>query len=98
MRTQNCGSQFDTQRAGCQITTCITLEGGKVWRAAKITNLSAGATMEALMAREGKEANTIAKMEQMLTGESFLLNNRDQYSELPPAGQAQQQITEQPVE
>ena len=54
--------------------------------------------MEALMAREGKEANTIAKMEQMLTGESFLLNNRDQYSELPPAGQAQQQITEQPVE
>ena len=54
--------------------------------------------MEALTDREGKQANTIAEKEEMLRGESFPLNDGDQYYELPPAGQAHERITEQSVE
>jgi len=44
------------------------LRGGEVWRAAKFTNPRAGATVSALTAREGKQANRIAKKEEMLRG------------------------------
>jgi len=74
------------------------LRGGEVWRAAKFTNPRAGATLEVLTQREGKKANTIAKKEEMLSGESFPLNDGDQYYELPQAGQAHDGITEQSVE
>ena len=72
--------------------------GGEVWMATKFTNPRAGATVEALTDREGKQANTIAEKEEMLTGESFPLNDGDQYYELPPAGQTHGLITEQSVE
>jgi hypothetical protein len=74
------------------------LRGGEVWRAAKVTNPRVGATVEALTDREGKQANTIAEKEKMLGGESFTLNDGDQYSELPPAGQSHECLTEQSVE
>jgi len=71
------------------------LAGGEVRRAAKFTNPRAGATVDALTDRDGKQANTIAEIEEMLRGESFPLNDGDQYYEPPPAGQAQEHITEQ---
>jgi hypothetical protein len=55
------------------------LRGGEVCRVAKFTNLRAGATVEALTDREGKQANTIAEKEEMLRGESFPVNDGDQY-------------------
>jgi hypothetical protein len=54
--------------------------------------------MEALANREGKQSNTMAEKEKMITGESFPMNNDDQYNELPPAGEAHEHITEQLVE
>ena len=54
--------------------------------------------MEALADREGKQANTIAEKEEMLRGESFPLNDGDQYYEQPPSGQAHECITERSVE
>jgi len=54
--------------------------------------------MEALTDSEGKQANTIAEKKEMLRGESFPLNDGDQYYKLPPAGQAHECITEQLVE
>jgi len=74
------------------------LRGGEVWRAGKFTNPRAGATVEASTHREGKQANTVAEKEEMLRGESFPLHDGDQYYELPPAGQADECITEQSVE
>jgi len=47
------------------------LRGGELRRAAKFDNTHAGATVEALTDREGKQANTIAEKEEMLRGESF---------------------------
>jgi len=44
--------------------------------------------VRALNDRDGKQANTIADEEEMLRAESFSLHDRDQYSELPPAGQS----------
>jgi hypothetical protein len=73
------------------------LGGGEVWRAVKFNNPPAGATVEALIDREGKQANTIAEKEEMLKGESFTLNDGDRYYELHPAGQAQERITWQSV-
>jgi hypothetical protein len=46
------------------------LREGEVWRTAKFTNPRARATGEALIFREGKQANTIAEKEEMLRGES----------------------------
>jgi len=69
------------------------LRGGEVWRAAKFTNPQAGATVEALTDREGKQANTIGKKEKMLRGKSFPLNDGDQYYKPPPAGQAHERIS-----
>jgi len=74
------------------------LTGGEVWRVAKFTNPWVGATMEVLTDREGKQANTIAEKEEMLSGESFPLNDGDQYYEQHPAGQAHERITDQSVE
>jgi len=54
--------------------------------------------MEALTDGEGKQTNTIAENEEMLRGESFTLNDADQYCELRPAGHAHERITEQSVE
>jgi len=54
--------------------------------------------MEVLTDREGKQANNIAEKEEMLRGQSFPLNDGDQYYELPPAGQAHDRITGQSVE
>ena len=73
------------------------LTGGEVWRAANFTNPRVGATVEALSNRERKQANTIAEKEEMLRGESFPLNDGDQYYELHPAGQPHERITEQSV-
>jgi len=56
------------------------------------------ATVEALTDREGKQASTIAEKPEMLRGESFPLNDGEQYYELPPAGQALERITKQSVE
>lgn len=42
------------------------LRGAEVWRATKIANPWAGATVEALTNREGKQANTITKTKEML--------------------------------
>jgi len=67
------------------------------WRGAKFDNTRAGATVQALTDREGKQANTIAEKEKMLTGESFPPNEGDQYYELPPAGHAHECRTEQSV-
>jgi hypothetical protein len=74
------------------------LKGGEVCRAAKFTNRRAGATVEVLTDREGKQAITIAEKEEMFRGESFPLNDGDQYYKLPPASQAHEPITEQSVE
>jgi len=76
----------------------LNLTGGEVWRAAKFANPRAGATVEALTDREGTQANTMAGKEKMLRGESFPVNDGDQYYELPPATQAKERITEQLVE
>jgi hypothetical protein len=73
------------------------LRRGAVWRGAMFTNPRAGATVESLTKREGKQANTIAAKEEMLRRESFPLNDGDQYYELPPAGQAHECIAEQSV-
>jgi hypothetical protein len=54
--------------------------------------------VEALTDREGKHAHTRGEKEKMLRGESFPMNDGDQYYELPPAGQAHERITEQLVE
>jgi len=59
------------------------------------TNPRARATVEVLTDREAKQANTIAEKEEVLRGESFPLNNGDQYYKLPPAGQDHECITEQ---
>jgi len=72
--------------------------GGKAWRAAKFTNPRADATVEALTNRVETEANPIAEEEDILRGECFLLNDGDQYYELPPAAQAHERISEQSVE
>jgi hypothetical protein len=54
--------------------------------------------MEALTDREGKQANTIAKKEKMLRGDTFPLNDGEQYYELLPAYPAHECITEKSVE
>jgi hypothetical protein len=57
----------------------LNLRGGEVWQVAKFANPGAGATVEVLTDREGKQANTMAAKEKMLRGESFPMNNGDQY-------------------
>jgi hypothetical protein len=74
------------------------LRVGEVWRGAKFTNPRVGASMEALTVREGKQAHSIAEKEKTLRGESVPLHDGDHYYELPPAGQAEECITEQSVE
>jgi hypothetical protein len=55
-------------------------------------------TVEALMDREGKQANTAREKEEMLRRESFPPNDDVQYYKLPPAGSAHTRVTEQVVE
>jgi hypothetical protein len=55
----------------------LNLKGGEVWRAAKFANPRAGASVEALTDREGKQANTIAEKEKILRGEFFPMNDGD---------------------
>jgi hypothetical protein len=74
------------------------LSGGEHWRAAKLSNPSAGATLEALTDREGKEANTIAEKKEMFQAESFPVNDGDLYYTRPPAGHAYKRINELSVE
>jgi len=74
------------------------LRGGEVWRAAKFTSPRVGATVEALTVRQRKQANTIVEKEEMLRGDSFPLDDRDQYYELPPVGEAHKRRTEQSIE
>jgi type VI protein secretion system component VasK len=57
-----------------------------VWRAAKYINTWAVTTVEAVIDREGKYANTATEKEDMLEWESFLQNDTDQYYKLPLAG------------
>jgi hypothetical protein len=73
------------------------LRGCEVGRAAKFSNPRAGATVEALSDREGNQANTNAEKEEMLRGESFHRNDRDQYNKLPPVCQPPKHITEHSV-
>jgi len=54
--------------------------------------------VEALTDREGKQANTSLEKEEMLSFESFPLDDNDQYYELPPAGSAHTRVTEQALE
>jgi hypothetical protein len=49
----------------------LNLRGADACRGAKFANTRAGATVEALTDRHGKPANTMAKKEDMLRGESF---------------------------
>jgi len=74
------------------------LRGAEGWRAAQCVDPRAAATVEALTDREGKQANTTIEKEEMLRGESFPLNDDDQYYELPPAGSAHTKVTEKAVE
>jgi len=55
-------------------------------------------TVEALTDRDGKQANTSLKKEEMLRHESFPPNDGDQYYELLPAGSEHTRVTEQAVE
>jgi len=74
------------------------LRGAEVRRAATFANPWAGAIVEALTDRDGKQANTITEKEDMLRRESIPPNEQEQHFELPPAGQAHQSVTEQAVE
>jgi hypothetical protein len=74
------------------------LQGAEVWRAAKYVDPQAGATVEALTDREGKQANTAIEKEEMLRLESFPLNDDDQYYELRPPGSGYTKVTEKAVE
>lgn len=74
-----------------------SLRESEVWRAVMFTNPRAGATMEALTARVGNQANTIAEQEKILRGESVPQNDGDQNYELLLAGQAHDRKTEQLV-
>jgi hypothetical protein len=56
-----------------------SVRGSKVRGVAKFTTPPAGATLEALTDREGKQATTIAEKEEMLRGDYFPLNDRDEY-------------------
>lgn len=62
------------------------LRGVRVWRTVEFANPRAGATVEALTDRDGKQENTVTAKEKMLRRESFLQNQHDQDSELPQAG------------
>jgi hypothetical protein len=55
-------------------------------------------TVEALIDREGKQANTATEGEEMLRRDSFPLNNDNQYDELTIAGSTYTSVTEQVVE
>ena len=74
------------------------LRAAEVWRAAKFPRPWAGMTVEALTDRDRKQANMIAKKEEMLSRDSIPLNMYDQTFELPPQGQAHQSVTEHAVE
>ena len=74
------------------------LRGAAVWRGAKFANPRAGATVEALTDRDGKQANTTTEIAEMVRRQSFPPKENDQYIELPPAAQAHQSVTEQAVE
>jgi hypothetical protein len=54
-----------------------SLRGAELWKAAKVANPRAGATVEALTDRHGKQANTITKKKEMVTLESFPPNEYD---------------------
>ena len=64
------------------------IRASKVWRAARYANPRAGMTVEALTDRDGKQAKTSLRQEEMLRHKSFPQNDGDQYYELPPAGSA----------
>jgi len=53
--------------------------------------------VEALTDSDGKQANTITEKEDMLKPESLPQDEDNKYFKLPPAGQAQQSVTEQAV-
>jgi hypothetical protein len=55
-----------------------TLRGAEVWRAAMFANPGAGASLEALTDRDGKQAHTITEIEETLRQESFPQNEHDQ--------------------
>jgi len=73
------------------------LRGGEVSRAAKINNLRVGATMVALTFGDEKHANMTTEQDMMPRWECFPPNEYNHSSELPPAGQAHQSITERTV-
>jgi len=68
---------------------------GRGLAGSKFAKPRGGATVEALTDRRGKQANTMAEKKKMLRGESFPVNDGDQYCKLPSAGQAHKRITEQ---
>lgn len=68
--------------------------GAEVCRAGNLANTQAGATVEALTDRDGKQANTITKKDEMPTRESFTKKENDQYLELHLAGHAHKSLTE----
>jgi len=70
------------------------LRGGDVRRAVKYVDPRAGSKVEALMNREGKQANTAIEKDEILRLLSITLNDNDQYCELLPAGSAHMEFTE----
>jgi hypothetical protein len=54
------------------------LLGVELGREARYANPQAGMTMEALTARQGKQANTSLEKQEMLRHESFAAKNGDQ--------------------
>jgi hypothetical protein len=74
------------------------LMGAKVWRAARYANPQASMTVQVLMDKEGKQANTATEKEEMVRHKAFPPTNNNLYYELPPAGSAHTRVTEQAVE
>jgi hypothetical protein len=74
------------------------LLGAEGWRPAEFANPRAGRTVEALMDRAGRQANTATEKEQKLRHRFFTPNDNDQYYKLPPVGGTHTRITEQGVE
>ena len=74
------------------------LRGAEVWRAAKHVDPPVGAMVEGITDREGKQVNTAIDKQEMLTLESFPLNDDDQYYELLPACSAHTKVAEKAVQ
>jgi len=74
------------------------LRGAEVWRETQYANNRGAIIVEALMDREGNEANTATEKGLLRKPESFPLNDDDHHAERQPSGRAQTRITNPEVE